>query len=125
MTNKVRKAATIVVDIIVLLMVGGGAVAKIIKVPKIVSDFTKLGVGDYTQMLGFTELILLGLLLYPKTMRFGYFLMCGYFGGAIATHLSHADNPFLPVPPLLFATISVILRDRKFFTPTSGEFINY
>jgi hypothetical protein len=106
-------------------MVGGGAVAKIIKVPKVVSDFTKLGVGNYTQILGFAEIILLALLLYPKTMRFGYFLICGYFGGAIATHLSHADNPFSPIVPLLVVSLSVMLRDRKFITPTSDQFINY
>ncbi|MDP9048090.1 MAG: DoxX family protein, partial [Bacteroidota bacterium] len=117
MTNKTRKITTIVADVIVLMMVGGGAVAKIIKVPKVLSDFTKLGVGEYTQILGFTELILLGLLLYPKTMRFSYFLICGYFGGAIATHLSHADNPVSPIVPLLVVTLSVVLRDRKFFAP--------
>ena len=125
MTNKTRKTATIVVDVVVLLMVAGGALIKILKVQKIVADFTKLGVGSYTQILGFTEIALLVLLLYPKTMRFGYFLLCGYFGGAIATHISHGDNPVTPIIPLLFVTLSVILRDRKFFMPTSGEFINY
>ena len=125
MTNKTRKTITIINTSIVTLMLGGGAIAKIIKVEKVVEDFTKLGVGDYVQILGITELILLALLLNSKTMRYGYLLLCGYFGGAIATHISHGDNPLMPIVPLIFVTLSVVLRDRKFFSAKTNQFINY
>ena len=124
MTYKTRKIIAIINTSIVCLMIGGGAVAKIIKLPGIVKDFSKLGVGNYVQILGLAELIFLGLLLYPKTIRLGYLLFCGYFGGAIATHLSHDSNPLPPVLPLLFITLSVMLRNKLFFYSTSNKFIN-
>jgi len=106
-------------------MVGGSAIVKLIKQPQVVEDFAKLGVGQYLQMLGIAELIFLGLLLYPKTMVYGYLLLCAYFGGAIATQLSHGGNPFLPALPLLFITLSVALRHKMFFSSTHSRFINY
>lgn len=124
MTNKARKIFIIINTWIVCLMVGAGAVAKLLKLPRIVEDFSKLGVGNYLQILGIAELLFLGLLLYPKTIRFGYLLFCGYFGGAIATQLSHNGNPYLPAIPLLFITLSVILRDKLFFIQRPAKFIN-
>jgi hypothetical protein len=82
-----------------------------------------LGVGEYTQMLGISELILLGLLLYPKTMRIGFFLLCGYFGGAMATHLSHHDMFLAPAVPLFFICLNVFLRDKYLLKPSSNQFI--
>jgi hypothetical protein len=104
-------------------MVGGGAIAKVLKVEKITNDFTRLGVGAYTQMLGVTELMILGLLLYPRTMRIGFFLSCGYFGGAMATHLSHQDMFLLPAVPLFFICLNVFLRDKLLFKTSSDQFI--
>ena len=124
MTYKTRKRIAIISTAIVCLMVGGSAVVKLLKIQKVVGGFIKIGVGGYLQMLGVSELVFLGLLLYPKTMRFGYFLLCGYFGGAIATQLSHGGNPFPPAAPLVFITLSVALRDRTFFAAASNQFVN-
>jgi hypothetical protein len=124
MTNKTRKTIAIINTSIVALMLGGGAIAKLVKVEKIVRDFTRLGVADYIQILGASELLMLVLLMYPKTMRFGYLLLCGYLGGAMAVHLSHNDGLLLPVLPLVFITLSVFLRDRKFFALGTENFIN-
>ena len=104
-------------------MVGGGAVAKIIKADKITDDFTKLGVNAYTQILGVLEIILLILLFYPRTMRIGFFLLCSYFGGAIATQLSHNGMFLLPAVPLFFIWLNVFLRDKYFFKPASNQFV--
>jgi hypothetical protein len=106
-------------------MLGGGAIAKILKIEKIKDDFTRLGVGEYTQMLGVAELILLFLLLYPKTMRVGFFLICCYFGGAMATHLSHQDMFLQPAVPLFFIWLHVFLRDKYLFKPPTDRFIAY
>ena len=123
MTNKTKRIIIIINTVIISAMVGGGAVLKIIKMEKITNDFTRLGVGEYTQMLGISELILLGLLLYPKTMRIGFFLLCGYFGGAMATHLSHHDMFLEPAIPLFFICLNVFLRDKYLLKPSSNQFI--
>ena len=123
MTNKTKRIIIIINTVIICAMVGGGAILKIIKMEKITNDFTRLGVGEYTQMLGISELILLGLLLYPKTMRIGFFLLCGYFGGAMATHLSHHDMFLEPAIPLFFICLNVFLRDKYLLKPSSNQFI--
>jgi hypothetical protein len=125
MTNKPKRTLIIINTIIICAMVGGGAILKIAGLEKIKNDFTKIGVGEYTQALGVLELVLLLLLLYPKTMRIGFFLICGYFGGAIATHLSHHDMFLQPAVPLFFICMNVFLRDKYFFKPSSEQFITY
>ena len=123
MTNKTRRIIVVANSIIVSVMVGGGAIAKIIKAEKITDDFTKLGVDAYTRMLGTLEIILLILLFYPKTMRIGFFLLCAYFGGAIATQLSHHGMFLLPAIPLFFIWLNVFLRDKYLFKPASNQFV--
>jgi hypothetical protein len=125
MTNKTKRVIVIINSAIVSLMVGGGAIAKIIKAEKITDDFTKLGVNAYTQMLGVLEITLLILLFYPRTMRIGFFLLCSYFGGAIATQLSHNGMFLLPVVPLFFIWLNVFLRDRYLFKPASKQFVQF
>jgi hypothetical protein len=125
MTNKTKRTIIIINSSIVSLMIGGGAVTKIIKIEKITDDFTKLGVNAYTQMLGVLEIILLALLFYPRTMRIGFFLLCCYFGGAIATQLSHNGMFLLPAVPLFFIWLNVFLRDKYLFKPSSNQFMNF
>jgi hypothetical protein len=124
MNAKTKKTITIINTIIVCLMLVIGAGLKIFRVPAIVEDFNTLGVGRYTQFLGLLELIFLGLLLIPKTMKLGFLLFCGYLGGAIATHLSHNDPFFQPVIPLFFICLNVFLRDKTAFYASSGQFMN-
>ena len=123
MAIEIKRIIIIVNTVVVSAMVGGGAILKILKMEKITNDFSRLGVGEYTRLLGVSELIILGLLLYPKTMRIGYFLSCAYFGGAMATHLSHHDMLLLPAIPLFFICLNVFLRDQYLFKPSSDHFI--
>jgi len=119
MTTK-KNWGTIVISIVVSLMIAIGGILKIIKVRKIQVDFTRLGVAQYTQILGIFELICLGLLLYRKTMKVGFLLLCGYLGGAMATHLSHNDMFLQPAFLLACICLSVFLRDKTVFLPTSN-----
>jgi len=105
-------------------MLAGGAIAKILKVSYIQNDFEKLGVGAYTQLLGFCELIFLALLLYPRTMNWGFFLFCSYLGGAMATHLSHGEAFLQPMAPLVLIYLNVFLRDKTIFYPRSSQAMN-
>jgi len=121
MATSRNKIITIAVLILVLVINGIGAILKILKFPAVVDDFSKLGVGQYTQILGIVELILLSLFLYRKTMRIGFMLLCGYFGGAMATHHSHNQMFLQPAVPLLLICLSVFLRDRTIFYPTANH----
>jgi hypothetical protein len=124
MITKTKRITAIINTCIVALIIGGGAIAKIFKAPFVIEEFGKLGVANYTQILGTFELIFLALLLYPKTVRVGYILLVSYLAGAIATHLAHGEISFQPAVPIVFITLSIILRDKSFFIPSSNRFIN-
>jgi hypothetical protein len=113
-----KKIVSITITTIMTLIIAIGAILKILKLPAIMVDFSRLGVAQYTQFLGVIELIFLALVLYRKTMKIGFILLCGYFGGAMATHLSHNQMITQPLVPLLIICLSVLLRDKTVFYPT-------
>ena len=115
MSTRTKTIITTISTVVVTVVLAGGAIAKIVKLPNIQNDFEKLGVGAYTQLLGFSELIFLALLLYPRTMNWGFFLFCSYLGGAMATHLSHGEAFLQPMAPLLLIYLNVFLRDKTIF----------
>ena len=57
--------------------------------PKIAEEISKLGVGRYLRLLGVMEIAFAVLFVVPTTMKLGFILASCYFGGAIATELSH------------------------------------
>ena len=75
----------------------------------------KAGVGDYYRGLGLLKLIFLGLYLYPRTFRLGFLLLCCFFGGAMATLLSHQASILPPAVPLVVLWVATYLRDRSIF----------
>jgi hypothetical protein len=84
----------------------------------VVSMLGKLDMGPYIRLLGITEIGLLILFLVPKTHRIGYLLLCCYFGGAIATVVSHGGSLINPaLVPLLIVSINSLARDKQFFLP--------
>ncbi|HYM19739.1 MAG TPA: DoxX family protein [Candidatus Kapabacteria bacterium] len=114
-----RKIAATVLTVIVFLMLIGGGVAKVLRPPTVVEDFTTLGVGEYTIVFGLSEIILCMLFLYPKTLKLSVLLLSAYFGGAMATHVSHSSSPLQPAIPLIFIWIAAYLRESSiFFSPT-------
>jgi hypothetical protein len=68
--------------------------------PKIAEEMSRLGVGRYLRLLGVMEIAFAVLFVVPATMKLGFILASCYFGGAIATDLSHDAlnvNPFIPL----------------------------
>ena len=83
--------------------------------PKIAEEISKLGVGRYLRLLGVMEIAIAVLFVVPATMKLGFILASCYFGGAIATELSHdalKANPFIPIALLW---IGAFIRDRSIF----------
>src|SRR5882762_6601471 len=71
------------------LLIGLSGVLKLSGNPKILETMTTLGVGRYVRLLGVMELAFAALFVVPATMKLGFVLASCYFGGAIATELSH------------------------------------
>jgi DoxX-like family len=90
-------------------------VLKLLGNPRVVEEMSKLGVGRYLRLLGVMEIAFAALFVVPATMKLGFILASCYFGGAIATELSHDAlkvNPFIPIALLWIATF---IRDRSIF----------
>src|SRR5258708_7919952 len=71
------------------LLIALSGVLKLSGNPKILETMTALGVGRHVRLLGVMELAFAALFVVPATMKVGFLLASCYFGGAIATELSH------------------------------------
>ena len=97
------------------LLIGLSGVLKVSGNPKIAQTMTSLGVGRHVRMLGVMELAFAALFVAPATMKLGFLLASCYFGGAIATELSHdalKANPFVPIVVLW---VGAFVRNRSIF----------
>jgi len=96
-----------------LIMVSG--MAKLVGSAPLVETLTKLGVGRYRILLGVMELVFAILFVIPATMHLGFILASCYFGGAIATELSHDAVKVNPFIPIVLLWIGASVRDRSIF----------
>jgi len=97
------------------LLIALSGVMKLSGNPKIIEGMAALGVGRYVRLLGVMELAFAALFVFPATMKLGFILSSCYFGGAIATELSHDAlkvNPFLPI---VLLWVGAFIRDRSIF----------
>jgi len=108
------KTIGMVISVIVSLMIGGSGIAMLAGVKKVADGLIEVGVGNYLILLGVMHIAFVLLFLYPKTFKLGFLLLCCYFGGAMATELSHGKavgGAF----PLVLIWIAAFLRDRTIF----------
>jgi hypothetical protein len=97
------------------LLIALSGVVKLSGNPKIVETMTTLGVGRHLRLLGIMEVAFAALFVVPATMKLGFILASCYFGGALATELSHDAlkvNPFLPI---VLLWVGAFIRDRSIF----------
>jgi hypothetical protein len=78
-TNNIFKWAP---TILVTLIIGAGSFMKLTAQPQLVEVFSKTGLLPYMKLLGVAELVFVSIFLWSRTVRFGFFLLTGYFGGA-------------------------------------------
>lgn len=81
---------------------------------QVVEGLTKGGLGSYINFFGIIEIISVALLLYPKTYKIGFLLLCSYLGGALSIELSGGQPPMAAVF-LMMLWISTFLKDRLLF----------
>lgn len=118
---KIKRIVTIVFTALAVLMPVLSGVMKLSGNKELVEGLSKVGVGDYTVILGLMEIVFAGLFLYPKTMKMGFILLSCYFAGALATELTHG-TPFNALMPMVLIWIAAFLRDRNvFLSPANKE----
>jgi hypothetical protein len=87
--------------------------------PQMLAYAIKLGVIDIAYQLGVAKFILAALYLYPRTSTVGFVLMIGYYGGALATNITHgfafAEYAMLLIVFLLM-TIGAYFRNPELLT---------
>jgi len=63
--------------------------------------------------LGVVELVIATLFLIPRTSTIGFILMIGYFGGVLATLLTHSQDPIVAYIVLGVLTLSAYFRSPE------------
>lgn len=91
--------------------------------PAMIAFAERLGVKDIAVQLGILKLILVVIFLYPRTSTVGFVLMIGYFGGALATNITHGFTVMEALPvyiALVLLTISGYFRNPELVTRLKG-----
>jgi hypothetical protein len=84
-------------------------------------QFQALGIWEIRQPLGIVEVIIAVLLLIPRMSTGGLLLAIGYWGGALATDLSHAGSPVVPLVALTLLAVIAILRNSEVMARFLGK----
>lgn len=100
-------------------MVVATAFAKFLKAKPVVESLTKAGVLEYINILAGLEIISLVLWLYPKTSTIGFFLLCCFFGGAIATEIKQPMSMLGPIAILILIWVATYFRHPDLFFGTN------
>ena len=96
-----------VMTVLVTVAFIGSAFTKLAHVPMVVQGLTTAGIPEAAIVpIAILELSCLALYLFPRTSIFGTFLLTGYIGGAIVTHIIGRQTllPPLIVGVLMFAS---------------------
>jgi hypothetical protein len=100
----------------VTLIIVAGAIMKLIGLPQLVEIYSKIGLLQYLKILGIVELVFVALFLWRPTMKIGFLLLTGYFGGAMAVELSHGTFFIAPGTILSLVWMAAYLRDVSLFS---------
>jgi hypothetical protein len=96
-------------------MITMSALLKLSSSPELIEHYAQLNMLHYINMLGVMELLFIALYLYPKTMKIGFLLITAYFGGAIATEISHGNSFIFPMIILTLVWVAAWLRNPALF----------
>lgn len=111
-TNKMLKWAP---SILASLIIVSGAFMKLTAQPQLVEVLSKAGLLPYMKLLGLAELLFVSLFLWPRSLRIGFLLLTGYFGGAMAVELSQHIFFIMPAVILALIWLAAGLRDNSLF----------
>jgi hypothetical protein len=122
MTKKTRNIINWVLAGLVAFIFIGSAFSKLTANAEALEAAAKFGLNasSYTA-LGIIELVAIALFLYPRTGVLGTLLLVAYMGGAIATHLEHAQPLMAPIIISAFVWIASVVRFPELTKRISGN----
>ena len=120
LTMKAKKIITIIITVITGLLIAFSGISKLIGTQQVNEVLSKFGVLDYRIWLGLMEIGFVALFIYPKTIKIGFILLSCYFGGALATELSH-QSTFNALLPIVLVWVTAFLRDPGIFLPAGDS----
>ncbi len=97
------------------LALAASAIGKLSGAKPVLEGMTKYGIGDKVTLLGALELLIVGLFVYPATRNIGFFLVCSYLGGAIATHVTHGEPAMGAIVILSLCWVAMVYQKPYLF----------
>lgn len=101
-----------VIPVVVMLVT---SLMKLIKAAPLVASFEKLNAVEWMLPFGIVQLTSVILFLVPKTRRIGFFLLCAYLGGIIATRALHDVN-HIGIALIVLLWVGMYFEDKKLFS---------
>ena len=103
MKSKTKQILKWMPSILAALIIVSGSVMKLTAQPQLVEVFSRSGMLPYMRALGIAELLFVSLFLWRRSLRIGFFLLTGYFGGAMAVELS--QHVFFIMPAVILRIV--------------------
>lgn len=120
MTTKTTRIISVILQTIPLLMITMSGIMKLIGAKELVDAMTKGGFGSYIQLFGLIELVSATLMIFKKTYKTGFLLLCCYLGGALTVELGAGKFPTAALL-LVLLWIGIYLRDKTVFNTEAGK----
>ncbi len=83
---------------------------KIMKAEWMLENMSKVNMLEITPYIGVLEIFCVIIYLLPKTSNIGFFLLCSYIGGIIASETAMGMTPFLGIALAVLLYIGTMLR---------------
>lgn len=113
--KKMKRIVTIILSVLLGLLFFGSGIMKLIGSAEVQAQFAKWGLGSWMRIIGVIEILCAALFLIPRTMVLGTLLLSAYLGGAMLTHITHAEPPFAPAIVLAVVWITAYLKKPTLF----------
>ena len=97
-------------SVFVCLGIVASGTAKLLKAQQLVDSLAKINLQDYITTLGILEITCVVLYLIPKTSNIGFFLLCSYIGGIIASELAMGFGPSIGITLAVVLYVGTMLR---------------
>lgn len=111
MTDKTKKIINWVLTGLVAFIFIGSAMGKFFANEEALNMAQAMGLSSSTyKLIGAVEILSIALFIFPRTGVLGTLLLAAYMGGAIATHLEHAQPIIAPCVIQAFLWIVAVVR---------------
>ena len=121
MKSKTKQILKWTPSILAALIIVSGSIMKLTAQPQLVEVFSRSGMLPYMRALGIAELLFVSLFLWRRSLRIGFFLLTGYFGGAMAVELSQHVFFIMPAMILALVWLAAWLRDSSLFRSSQKQ----